>query len=117
MISNVYSWSKHAMLTAKGARWGDLEVLDEEDILKNIKKVVFEFEYVTIDLSFTEKPKVVKVEKPKAIKKPELAKCLLCKFKVHPNPPAHFTEEDKKHCCAFCKQTNGKRHGEHCKRC
>jgi hypothetical protein len=103
------------MLTAKGARWGDLEVLDEEDILKNIKKVVFEFEYVTIDLSFTEKPKVIKVKPVEKV--PELAKCLLCKFKVHPNPPAHFTEEDKKHCCAFCKQTNGKRHGEHCKRC
>ena len=103
MISNVYTWAKHAMLTAKGARWGDLEVLDEEDILKNIKKVVFSFEFVTL-------PDPI-------VRKPVNDICLLCNFKVHPNPPAHFTEEDKKHCCAYCKVTSGKRHGEHCKRC
>ena len=43
--------------------------------------------------------------------------CVGCKkFKVHPNPPPHFTPEDMKHCCAYCRITHGQRHGEHCAR-
>jgi hypothetical protein len=43
--------------------------------------------------------------------------CIGCKkFQIHPNPPPHFTAEDMAHCCAFCRLTNGKRHGEHCAR-
>jgi hypothetical protein len=43
--------------------------------------------------------------------------CVGCKkFQIHPNPPPHFTAEDMAHCCAFCRLTSGKRHGEHCTR-
>jgi len=43
--------------------------------------------------------------------------CVGCKkFRIHPNPPPHFTVEDMAHCCAYCRITNGKRHGEHCPR-
>ena len=43
--------------------------------------------------------------------------CVGCKkFQIHPNPPPHFTAEDKSHCCAYCRITGGQRHGEHCAR-
>ena len=41
--------------------------------------------------------------------------CVGCKkFQIHPNPPPHFTAEDMAHCCALCRLSNGKRHGDHC---
>jgi len=53
---------------------------------------------------------------------PQLAKasttrpcCVGCKkFQIHPNPPPHFTAEDMAHCCALCRLSSGKRHGDHC---
>ena len=41
--------------------------------------------------------------------------CVGCKkFQIHPNPPPHFTAEDMAHCCALCRLSSGKRHGDHC---
>ena len=41
--------------------------------------------------------------------------CVGCKkFQIHPNPPPHFTPEDMAHCCALCRLSSGKRHGDHC---
>ena len=43
--------------------------------------------------------------------------CVGCKkFQIHPNPPPHFTAEDIAHCCALCRLSSGKRHGDHCSR-
>ena len=43
--------------------------------------------------------------------------CVGCKkFQIHPNPPPHFTQEDIAHCCALCRLSGGKRHGDHCSR-
>lgn len=43
--------------------------------------------------------------------------CVGCKkFQIHPNPPPHFTAEDMAHCCALCRLSDGKRHGDHCSR-
>ena len=43
--------------------------------------------------------------------------CVGCKkFQIHPNPPPHFTAEDMAHCCALCRLSSGKRHGDHCSR-
>lgn len=43
--------------------------------------------------------------------------CVGCKkFQIHPNPPPHFTVEDTAHCCALCRLSSGKRHGDHCSR-
>ena len=43
--------------------------------------------------------------------------CIGCKkFQIHPNPPPHFTAEDTAHCCALCRLSSGKRHGDHCSR-
>ena len=43
--------------------------------------------------------------------------CVGCKkFQIHPNPPPHFTAEDMANCCALCRLSNGKRHGDHCSR-
>ena len=43
--------------------------------------------------------------------------CVGCKkFQIHPHPPPHFTPEDMAHCCALCRLSSGKRHGDHCSR-
>ena len=40
--------------------------------------------------------------------------CLNCNFKIHPNPPPHFTEEQRKFCCGWCSTSLGRGHGGHC---
>jgi len=43
--------------------------------------------------------------------------CVHCRtFKLHRRPPVNFTQEDKDACCAYCRITGGKKHGEHCER-
>ena len=37
-----------------------------------------------------------------------------CGFLKHPNPPAHFTPADRAYCCAWCRSSRGRSHGEHC---
>ena len=54
---------------------------------------------------------------PKPVSAPKATRpcCVGCKkFQIHPNPPPHFTAEDMAHCCALCRLSSGKRHGDHC---
>ena len=82
---------------ARGARWGDLEVLDEDENMNILRKGV-------------------KKEAPTLVTFTVRTKCKCCSFKPHSNPPADFTEEQKEYCCGFCAKTGGKRHGERCEK-
>ena len=84
---------------SKGARWGDLEVFDEDEIAEILRKGVKKEEPTLVSLAT-----IVRT------------KCKCCSFKKHSNPPADFTEEQKEYCCAFCALTGGKRHGERCEK-
>jgi hypothetical protein len=54
---------------------------------------------------------------PAPTRSPARPCCVGCKkFQIHPNPPPHFTAEDMAHCCALCRLSSGKRHGDHCSR-
>jgi hypothetical protein len=60
--------------------------------------------------SFARSPPIAKVNTTRPC-------CVGCKkFQIHPNPPPHFTAEDMAHCCALCRLSSGKRHGDHCSR-
>ena len=57
-------------------------------------------------------------ERPPAIWRPaEHGYCLFCDFKIHSNPPPHFTPQQRKHCCGWCETSLGRGHGQHCQRC
>jgi hypothetical protein len=57
-------------------------------------------------------------ERPPPIWRPsEHGYCLFCDYKVHSNPPEHFTDTQRKHCCGWCATSLGRGHGEHCQRC
>jgi len=43
--------------------------------------------------------------------------CLFCNYKIHSNPPSHFNDQQRKHCCAWCETSKGRGHGQHCQRC
>ena len=122
-------------LLGKGARWGDLEVMDYEDIILDLQnrsaeilekrkriveieaiksKVKYEVEAARILKIKTETP--VKTESPFDFSKKK-STCIGCKkFTAHSNPPSHFTDEDKMYCCAYCNATRGKRHGNSCEK-
>ena len=57
-------------------------------------------------------------ERPPPIWRPtEHGYCLFCDYQVHSNPPPHFTEQQRKHCCGWCQTSLGRGHGPHCQRC
>lgn len=69
-------------------------------------KQVLPFTRPTASLSFANPVAKVNTSRPC---------CVGCKkFQIHPNPPPHFTAEDMAHCCALCRLSSGKRHGDHC---
>ena len=97
-------------LLARGARWGDIECLDVEDILLDLQKRSVEIAISKANSNMFRATKRVKVPVRKH-------KCIGCKkFTIHSNPPSHFTEEDKNYCCAYCNVTGGKKHGGSCER-
>jgi hypothetical protein len=68
-------------------------------------------------LPFTRPTPVAPPQAPRPIAKANTTRpcCVGCKkFQIHPNPPPHFTAEDMAHCCALCRLSSGKRHGDHC---
>jgi hypothetical protein len=83
---------------AKGARWGDLAVMDEDEVMETLRKGIKKETPALV--SFTVRT----------------APCKCCSFKPHSNPPADFTEEQRGYCCAYCQATGGKRHGERCEK-
>jgi len=118
-----------ASLLAMGARWGDIECLEVDEILLDLKKRRVEIEVAKATRLLFRKaqaPKPQPTPKPTPQYHPKpfrrdlpkcLPKCIGCKkFTIHSKPPAHFTEEDKKHCCAYCNTTGGKKHGGSCER-
>jgi hypothetical protein len=38
-------------------------------------------------------------------------------FQIHPNPPADWAKSDYIYCCLHCRNTEGKGHGDRCKKC
>ena len=121
----------YCYLLSRGARWGDIECLEEEDILLDLEKRRVEIEMAKENRRlYLEKVKA----RPKPVPKPPapapprapprpraprpcLRKCIGCKkFTIHSNPPPHFTDKDKNYCCAYCNITDGKKHGGSCER-
>ena len=127
------NYKTSASLLARGARWGDIECLEEEDILLDLEKRRVEIEQSNarriqfrktqaqaVQVQVQAKPTPQYHPKPfrRDFSEPKcLPKCMGCnKFTIHSKPPAHFTEEDKQHCCAYCNITGGKKHGGSCER-
>jgi len=92
-------WQKILNAQMRGARWGDLEVFDDDELEAILVRGIKKEKASLVGLNFTVR-----------------TKCKCCTFKKHSNPPADFTEEQKEYCCAFCAQTGGKRHGERCEK-
>lgn len=119
-------------LLGQGARWGDVEVMDYEDIILDLQKRRDEIQQKVIarqafrlkERKLPPPPRVAEpapyVRKPikrDFSKKAQRPCCIGCrKFTNHSNPPAHFTETDKLHCCAWCRITNGEKHGGSCEK-
>ena len=138
------SYAQQVFLAARGARWGDLEVLDLDDIeaqiIKNpikLRKVVVREEVAAvvvpkIDWALWKKPETKPETKPAKPDKPvdleagwEEVKVKAPK-KVKPPVPEwrKRTNEGKprgypewrKPCCSYFEETGGKKHGHDCKK-
>jgi hypothetical protein len=124
-------------LLARGARWGDIECFDVDEILLDLEKRRGEIETAKANRCLFRASKVPKAQpktqpktqpkaqpktQPKAQPKTQprrfskcLPKCIGCKkFTIHSNHPAYFTKEDKHYCCAYCNETGGKKHCGSC---
>lgn len=128
-------------LLARGARWGDIEDYDVDEILLDLEKRRDEIKTAKANRCMVRAAKAEarakrEAEAPRAAPRaaapappraparappraPPRARrvCIGCnKFTIHSNPPSHFTEEDRNYCCAYCNVTGGKGHGGSCER-
>ena len=129
-------------LAARGARWGDLEVLDVDDIeaqiIKNpikLRKIVVREEVAAvvvpkIDWSLWKKPEPKPEPKPqvdleagweevKAKKVPDkkvpAKKAPEWRKRTNEGKPKGYPEW-RKPCCSYFEETGGKKHGHDCKK-
>jgi len=112
-------WSAMFTLLRRGARWGDLEVFTMEENLEILTKPSRKSppNLVTMTVKTkTEKPKKFADKLAQFSKKTCSLKCKSCSYLRITNPPEHFTQDQKNHCCAYCLLSNGKNHGNRCQR-
>ena len=113
-------WSATFTLLRRGARWGDLEVFTMEENLEILTKPSRKSppNLVTMTVKVkTEKEKTKFADKlAQFTKKTCSLKCKSCSYLRITNPPEHFTQEQKNHCCAYCLLSDGKNHGNRCQR-
>ena len=133
------SYAQFVYFAARGARWGDLEVMDVDDIeaqiAKNpikLRKVVVREEVPVvvvpkIDWSLRRKPTIAAPElKPEV--KPDIeegwsvvdkkVKPTVPEWrKAKPTKPKGYKEwKPLKPCCSYFEETGGKKHGHDCKK-
>jgi len=124
---NTGEWKIVLTLLKKGARWGDLEVFSIEENLEiltkpskrdppNLVTMIERKRIPTVEAvpkkTFTEKLAQFSLKKKTSC----MTQCLTCSFARNTNPPEHFTESQKAHCCAYCSMTGGQSHGGRCQR-
>jgi hypothetical protein len=87
---------------------GEIDEDEDEVEVEEVEQVL----YPQIEFSIDDE------ERPPPIWRPtEHGYCLFCEYQVHSNPPPHFTEQQRKHCCGWCQTSLGRGHGPHCQRC
>lgn len=126
-------WMMALSLLHRGARWGDLEVFSMEENLEILTQPSKKGKSVLVSIietvrkpppvvslpvslprkkTFTEKLAQFSLKKKTSC----MVQCTTCSFARNTNPPEHFTQEQKAHCCAYCSMTGGQTHGGHCQR-
>jgi hypothetical protein len=106
-------YKMYCLAIARGATWGEVEVLTLEELMDLAIKPVVKNVKVAVDNRPLAKARIVQVK----VREPPVqvqGKCLCCAYKVNPNPPRHFTAQQRLHCCGWCQVTNGREHGGHC---
>jgi hypothetical protein len=120
------------LLLKKGARWGDLAVFTFAENLEILSKPSKRAppDLVSIITTVRKPPPLALTVSPEPEKKNTfmdklaqfslkkkttcMVQCATCSFARNTNPPEHFTEAQKAHCCILCSMTGGKKHGGHC---
>jgi hypothetical protein len=124
-------WMMSLSLLRRGARWGDLEVFSMEEnleiltqpskkgspdlvtVIETVRKPVVSLPVsLPTKNTFTEKLAQFSLKKKTSC----MVQCATCSFARNTNPPQHFTQAQKSHCCAYCSISGGKKHGGHCQR-
>jgi hypothetical protein len=108
-----------------GFTWGDFAVFTFTELMEMAK------ERHENEKSKKEKEKEKEKEKQKktTVNSFELARqqyleenpeplCAACNtFQIHSNPPSDWAKSDYIYCCLQCRNTEGKGHGDRCKKC
>jgi hypothetical protein len=112
-LNDRYVKRKWQFALMNGFTWGDFAVFTFTELMEMVK----------------EKENEIKKEKKSTVNTFELARqqyleenpvplCAGCNtFQIHPNPPADWDKSDYIYCCLHCRNTEGKGHGDRCKKC
>jgi len=131
------SYAQFVFFAVRGARWGDLEVLDLEDIEEQIAKNPIKLRKVVVreEVAVVVVPKIDwSLRRPAPVTKPlpdleagwavvkkkvPERKAPVPEWRAKPNKPntkQGYREGPRKPCCSYFEETCGKKHSHDCKR-
>jgi len=122
MLHSKYEQRKWHFTMTNGFTWGDFAVFTFTELMEMANEQKERHERKN-------KEKEKEKEKKTTINTFELARqqyleenpvplCAACNtFQIHPNPPADWAKSDYIYCCLHCQNSEGKGHGDRCKKC
>jgi hypothetical protein len=114
-LNDQYVKRKWQFALMNGFTWGDFAVFTFTELMEMAKEKENEPK---------EKKKATSLVNPFEVARKQYLEenpvplCAGCNtFQIHPNPPADWAKSDYIYCCLLCKDTEGKGHGDRCKKC
>jgi len=109
----------HFALT-NGFSWGDFAVFTFTELMEMANEQKEQKEQKEKEKNKEKKLRVNTFElaRQQYIEENPVPLCIGCNtFQIHSNPPADWSNADYNYCCLHCRNTEGKGHGDRCKKC
>lgn len=113
MLHAKYEQRKWHFVITNGFTWGDFAVFTFTELMEMAKERQEKKEK-------KEKQSVNSFElaRQQYLEENPVPLCAGCNtFQIHSNPPADWAKSDYIYCCLHCRNTEGKGHGDRCKKC
>jgi len=97
--------------------WGDFAVFSLTEMMEMAKEQEQENKKEK-EKKATSSVNTFEVARKQYIEENPVPLCAACNtFQIHSNPPADWAKSDYIYCCLHCRNTEGKGHGDRCKKC
>jgi len=113
-----YELCKWNFAMSNNLTWGDFAVCTFEELREMAKENEAKKKEKEKEKKSTLTVTTFELARQQYLEENPVPLCAACNvFQIHSNPPADWAKSDYIYCCLHCRNTEGKGHGDRCKKC